>query len=174
MGALECKVLELVNDRRREGACCHDPATGTNSKCYAANPTGMLKPNAMLLAAATKHSEDMRDRDFFSHYNPDFEGPGDRITAAGFQWMSYAENIASGYGTPEAVMDGWMSSTTGHCDNVMSPGSTLLGVGIAVGQKPWGDHIYWTQKFGTWAYWIDADPGMESADLLLAQACGLD
>lgn len=105
-----------------------------------------------LALAAQRHTDDMVARDFFSHYAPDpspfGEDPGDRITAADYNWGAYGENIAAGYRTPRAVMLGWMASE-GHCTNILDPGFTQLGVGDATEAAtiPRGLGT-WTQDFG--------------------------
>jgi uncharacterized protein YkwD len=107
----------------------------------AARGVAPVAPEARLEAAATAHAVDMRVRSFFDHTNPDGASPGDRITAAGYAWSSYGENIAMGYRTPAAVMEGWMKST-GHCQNLLNPRFTELGVGVdATGRE-------WVQNFG--------------------------
>ena len=89
----------------------------------------------------------MGTRDYFSHTSLDGRSPGDRITAAGYDWRTYGENIAAGYGSPGAVVRGWIASP-GHCRNLMSPAFTQLGVGYAdVPGSTYGD--YWVQKFAT-------------------------
>lgn len=46
----------------------------------------------------------------------------------GVEWRAYAENIAAGQATPEAVMRTWMNST-GHRANILDPRFTDIGVG---------------------------------------------
>ncbi|MFL4951842.1 CAP domain-containing protein [Streptomyces sp. MMS24-I31] len=124
--ALVGEIVRLVNAERRSAGC---------------QP---LKPNAVLSKAAQRHSDDMRARHFFSHTNPDGAGPAERITAAGYHWMSYAENIAFGQPDPASVMRTWMNST-GHRDNILNCGLKDIGVGVTSGQGgPW-----WTQDFGS-------------------------
>ena len=70
-----------------------------------------------------------------------------RISAAGFQWSSAGENIATGFLTPRAVVAGWMGST-GHCQNILSPTYSSVGTGVVhhvVGVG--GDGATWTQDF---------------------------
>ena len=93
-------------------------------------------------AVALGHSQDMSDRSFFDHVNPDGMGPGDRIAAAGLSVRGWAENIAMGYPTPEAVTAGWMNSP-GHRANILLTWTTHMGIGVAYG--PGGP--YWTQVF---------------------------
>lgn len=87
----------------------------------------------------------MAKRDYFDHTNPDGKSPFDRMSAAGYQYRSAAENIAAGYRDAEAVVQGWMNSE-GHRKNIMNCGLTEIGVGYATGGK-YG--TYWTQNFGT-------------------------
>lgn len=128
----EERVLELVNQRRAQGADCGSEGSF--------DPTRALVMDPILQCAARLHSVDMAERDFWGHTNPDGEGPFERIEAAGYTggWPQ-GENIAAGYPTPEAVVDGWMKSD-GHCSNIMEPGFTEIGVGVY--------QNYWTQKFG--------------------------
>ncbi len=94
-------------------------------------------------AVALAHSKDMEDRNFFDHVNPDGQDPGDRLAEANVALSAWGENIASGYLTPESVMDGWMNSP-GHRDIILTAGWTHLGVGIT---NPVNPGPYWTQNF---------------------------
>ena len=82
-------------------------------------------------------------RDFFTHTNLDRESAGDRMSQAEYSWMSYGENIAFGYPTPEAIVNAWHQSP-GHCRNLMKASFEEIGVGIFNS----GSGIYWTQNFG--------------------------
>jgi uncharacterized protein YkwD len=72
-----------------------------------------------------------------------------RITAVGFDWSAAAENIATGYPTPLAVVNGWMRSL-GHCQNILSP--MYLDVGTGLSRHPVrgfaSGEATWTQDFG--------------------------
>jgi uncharacterized protein YkwD len=72
-----------------------------------------------------------------------------RISAVGFSWSSVAENIATGYPTPQAVVSAWMAST-GHCQNILSPTYHFVGTGISRhGVPPYGTGpSTWTEDFG--------------------------
>jgi uncharacterized protein YkwD len=108
----------------------------------------VLAQDDQLELAAQRHSEDMLARDYFDHVNPDGEDPGDRVTAAGYEWSAYGENIAAGYSTPRKVMLGWMKSE-GHCHNVLNPSFTELGVGVTALAATLSRSLgTWTQNFG--------------------------
>ncbi len=72
-----------------------------------------------------------------------------RITAVGFDWSAAAENIATGYPTPLAVVNGWIHSL-GHCQNILSP--MYLDVGTGISRHPVrgfaSGAATWTQDFG--------------------------
>jgi uncharacterized protein YkwD len=98
-------------------------------------PTFCLHP--ALQKAARYHSEDMVERDYFSHdtvnRNEDF---AERIE--GFGHISYsalAENIAYGAGfdgSPRSIMRAWIHSD-GHRHNILDPQLRQIGVGVFVG-----------------------------------------
>jgi uncharacterized protein YkwD len=95
--------------------------------------------NDHLQRAARLHSHDMFERDYFSHTNPDGEGPKERMDRAGYEGRTWGENIAGGSSTPEAVMAIWMGSA-GHCANIMRTSFEEIGVGVYERR--------WTLKFG--------------------------
>ena len=113
------------------------------NKERAANGCGALTEDPELEKAAQGHSDDMAARNFFDHTNPDGADPGQRITAAGYKWSTYGENIAQGQQTPQAVMESWMNSP-GHRANILNCSFKNIGVGVHKGSGgPW-----WTQDFG--------------------------
>ena len=128
----ESEVIDLVNAEREACNCDLRP----------------LSYNQELTVAARRHSQDMGDRNFFSHTTPkpdeiEFQ---DRITDAGYNYQTCGENIAAGYATPEAVVDGWMNSD-GHRRNILDPDYCDIGVGYAAVDGSQYYH-YWTQDFG--------------------------
>ena len=130
--ALEEDVIELMNMHRAQGADC-----GSAGTFGATHP---LTIDSALHCAARNHSLDMNVRDFFSHTNPDGDGPGERIRQAGYSPLSWGENIARGQATPENVVNAWMDSD-GHCANIMRPSFTELGIGFYEGN-------FWTAAYG--------------------------
>lgn len=135
--ALEAEVLRLTNRARSRSQNC-----GREGVQPKAAP---LKANSKLTLAARRHAKDMAANSFFSHDSRDGRDAGDRITAAGFRWSWWGENIAAGYGSPRAVVTGWLESD-GHCANLMSRHFTHLGVGLARdADSEYG--TYWVQNF---------------------------
>lgn len=123
-------MLQLVNAVRTAGCTC-----GTTRMPAVAAVTW----NDQLAQAAYNHSKDMFTQDYFSHTSPGGTEPGARITAAGYIWRTYGENIALGYTSEQSVVDGWVASE-GHCKNIMNANFREMGAGREGG--------YWTQEFG--------------------------
>lgn len=104
-----------------------------------------LKWDDTLAELGQKHCDDMINRGFFSHNNPDGETPFDRMKKAGISYWVAGENIAAGQYSPEAVVKSWMNSA-GHMENIMNPDFESLGVAVRKGGS-YG--IYWAQEFAT-------------------------
>ena len=99
-----------------------------------------------LTSAAQTFARRMGVERFFDHVSPKGDDPGDRITAAGYPWRTYGEDIAAGYPTVAAVMAGWLASP-GHCRVIMGAGFTEIGAGYAqVPESPYG--TYWVLDLG--------------------------
>ena len=94
-------------------------------------------------AVARQHSQDMADRGFFDHVDPDGADLEDRLRRAGFTGdPPHGENIAAGASTAAAVVEGWMGSV-GHCENIMRGAFAVGSIGYVEG--PGGP--LWTQVF---------------------------
>ena len=107
---------------------------------------GPLAQSRALTRAALWKAAHMAAYDYLEHDDP---APpvartwDERVTDCGYPHGA-GENIAYGYETPEAVMDGWLTSE-GHRRNIERTSFTAIGVGVAVNDGT----IYWAQVFGT-------------------------
>lgn len=84
--------------------------------------------NWELSRVARYKSQDMKDKNYFSHTSPTYGSPFDMIKSFGISYRTAGENIARGYSTPKAVVDGWMNSP-GHRANILNASFTQIGVG---------------------------------------------
>jgi uncharacterized protein YkwD len=84
-------------------------------------------------SVAQAHADHMVRRDYFSHTNPEGQSPFDRLRAAGVTYTAAAENIAYGYPTAAAVLQGWLNSD-GHRRNLENCEYTHHGVGLNSGK----------------------------------------
>lgn len=96
-----------------------------------------------IAAIARTHSQDMNEREYFSHTNPEGEGPGDRFgdlyprecRAVG-ENIAYIETGFGGYDSAEAIaeriVEGWMNSE-GHRENILRENWDSEGIGVYIG-----------------------------------------
>ena len=109
-----------------------------------------LEVSPTLTASAVWKARHMTYYRYFTHDDP---APPvdrtwrDRIRACGYAADSMGENIALGYETPEAVVEGWITSPD-HAANIDNPAFRATGVGVA--RAPTLDgYLFWVQDFGT-------------------------
>ena len=120
--AFENEVIRLVNKIRQE------------------NGLKSLSANWELFRVARYKSQDMVDNRYFAHNSPVYGTPFQMIKSFGISYRTAGENIAYGYKTPQAVVDGWMNSS-GHRANILNSSYTQIGVGYVANGN------YWTQMF---------------------------
>lgn len=121
---LEQQVTELVNAQRALHGC---------------RP---VRADAKLHTAAQGHADDMAARGYYEHDTPEGVGPDARITAAGYGWSRWGENIDRGPSSASRAVADWMSDAA-HRDNILNCQFTHIGVGVNLGSDgPW-----WTQDF---------------------------
>jgi uncharacterized protein YkwD len=76
--------------------------------------------------------------------NAPYPHPQDRLSAVGYAWQAWAENLAAGQTSAEAVVTGWMQSS-GHRANILSPAFVEMGTGYALDAH---GRPYYVQVFG--------------------------
>lgn len=124
-------MLRLVNSVREKGCRCGDTYYP---------PVPPVVWDDRLEEAAQNHSNDMFQKNYFSHVEADGSNGGVRLQRAGYDWKAYGENVGMGYKTEREVVEGWLKSP-GHCKNIMNKLYKEMGVARA------GN--YWTQDFGS-------------------------
>jgi uncharacterized protein YkwD len=119
-GAID-ETLGLINDARRS-----------------AN-TAALRDDADLRWAARKRAIAIATSQQLDH-----NGWVEAIRASGYRFSVAAENIASGYWSPSAVVQGWLGSS-GHYDNIVSRTYRDTGIGCVIDKN---GKLWWTEEFG--------------------------
>ena len=131
---LEQRIAALINLQRQE------------------NGVNALAIDPGLSKVARDHSQDMVNRGFFSHVNPDGEAPRDRLHLAGYTCSKMSgENIYqnnlysrvtirgnqktydlnSSEQIAETTVSGWMNSP-GHRQNILQKSYSRTGLGAAI------------------------------------------
>lgn len=123
--SFEEEVIRLVNIERNK------------------NGLPALTKNWEASRVARTKSQDMINKNYFSHNSPTYGSPDAMMRNFGLKFSSWAENIAYGQKTAKDVMNSWMNSP-GHRANILSKNVTQIGVGVA---KKYNGTMYWTQMF---------------------------
>lgn len=105
----------------------------------------ILKESSPLNQAAQIQAEQTAQAGVLGHVLPTatYPNPQDRLSAVGYQWQAWGENLAAGQQTPAAAVQGWMQSS-GHRANILSSSFTEIGTGYAVDAS---GRPYYTQVF---------------------------
>ncbi len=107
-----------------------------------ANGLSDLKVSSAVTAVARSHAQDMVNRKFFSHTNPDGKTPSDRLKAAGISYSAVGENIAENTSV-QAAETSFMNSS-GHRANILNSNYTTVGIGVAYDSA---GNVYVVQDF---------------------------
>lgn len=127
------RLLLLINDARAQARSC-----GVTE--YPA--TTPLAWNNVLASAASKHSADMAEHNFFSHTGSNGSSASQRATLEGYNWYTVGENIAAGRENAEQTVNDWLDSP-GHCRNIMN--AAFSEVAVSCVENASSDYQrYWT------------------------------
>ncbi len=133
------EALDAINAARAQPRRCGDqpfPAVGP------------LRWNARAAYAALLEVEWMQSANTFGHEWPNGEHVWHRLEMAGYQWRRADENIAAGFRTLAAVMQGWIDSPP-HCVALMRPDITEVGVAVVPGTSSNTYLSYWAMALAT-------------------------
>lgn len=125
LSAIELEVVRLVNIERQKGGL--QPFSASSE----------------LSNVARKKSEDMANKNYFSHTSPTYGSPFEMMKSFGIKYNTAGENIAKGQLSAQSVVTAWMNSE-GHRANIMNPSFKVIGVGHF---KSSNGTNFWTQMF---------------------------
>lgn len=119
--SLEQQLVDLINAERAKIGC------------------RSLHIDPRLHTAAQQHSQDMAAHRYFDHLDQEGSRGDSRITAAGYQWSRWGENLDRKSRTPGSVLNDWLDGAI-HQENMLDCRFTDAGVGTA----PATDGLLWT------------------------------
>ncbi|MGW6417938.1 sigma-70 family RNA polymerase sigma factor [Streptomyces sp. NPDC055055] len=100
-----------------------------------------LRIDRRLVSAARAYARDMVARGYYGHSSPEGDFADKRITAAGYEWSAWAENLAQGAPDPETVVEDWRDGAM-HEENMLD--CRYRDTGVAAVRGPEG--LIWVQK----------------------------
>lgn len=99
-----------------------------------------LNSSAKLKLAADGKARDMRDRNYFSHIDPDGNYIWPRVETAGYApYAALGENLAIDFFSTDSLIQAWINSPT-HRANLLNEIFQDQGVGLALGNAEAGQH----------------------------------
>ena len=163
--AVACVVLGAARPLHAVvGDCTPGQGWGTLDASFAAEVVSLvnrhrasmslseLSVSPTLGASASWKSLHMAGYGYMQHDDPAppvARTPAERLAACGYPIgsVSWGENVARGWSTPNAVMTAWLGSA-GHRANIEKASFRAIGVGVA---RAANGTLYWTQNFGSLA-----------------------
>lgn len=121
----QSQMVELINEARALESNC-------GGDIFA--PTGEVRWDSRLYAAALAHATEMNNKGFFSHTGQDGSDVAIRVERQDYLWKNVGENIAFDFDDVITVNQGFIDSPT-HC-RVMN-NSAYTEVGVANVGKYW-------------------------------------
>ncbi|MFD5467484.1 sigma-70 family RNA polymerase sigma factor [Kitasatospora sp. NPDC127059] len=109
---LERQLIDLINTARAKNGC------------------QALHIDPKLHSAAQQHAQDMAANHYFDHVDQQGRHADGRITAAGYQWSLWGENLDRNTKSPAQVLNDWMDGAI-HQESMLDCQYTDAGVGIA-------------------------------------------
>lgn len=134
----QAEMTAYVNTARAAGAVCGGVAFP---------PAGGLRWDTQLQNAATAHSEDMANNNFFAHQSATNGSTlRERIPAAGYKYSSAGENLGAGQTSVAQVVAEWVASPS-HCAALMK--ANFVDMGVSCKSNPSTAYgTYWTMELG--------------------------
>lgn len=108
----------------------------------AKNGLPALALNSALSNLGDAYAQDMINRNFFSHYNPEGQSPFDRMKSAGIGYTYAGENLA--INTSVAAAETAFMNSSGHRANILNQNYTQVGLGVRHDAK---GSVYVVQEF---------------------------
>jgi len=125
--SLDRQLEAIINYVRSSSITCNDEEA-------LSGPSAEIYVNEKLKDSAKEHSDDMLNTGNFSHKGSDGSNSYERMQRHGYKGRKYSENIyyehnSAGVDNKAWIrsIEAWISSTTGHCSNLMDPDITDFG-----------------------------------------------
>ncbi|MBU0596815.1 CAP domain-containing protein [Patescibacteria group bacterium] len=114
MAAEQSKIIELTNELR------------------STKGLSTLDENSLLNLSALLKADDMADKQYFSHANPDGKRLAYFLDTAGYNYSIAGENLAMGYSDVNELFQAWLDSPT-HYNNLIDEDYLETGLAIIPG-----------------------------------------
>ncbi|MFA6392282.1 MAG: CAP domain-containing protein [Patescibacteria group bacterium] len=107
-----------------------------------------VKENALLTRAAYQKAQDMLDRNYFNHEDPDGNMPWYWLKNNNYIYSYAGENLAMDFTRAETVHEAWLSSES-HRANIENPNYKEIGIAVVHGKLNGKSTTVLVEFFGT-------------------------
>ena len=91
-----------------------------------------LNSSLLLTQAAQMKAQDMIDRDYFAHNDPEGKRPWQWLDKVGYKYALAGENLAKDFFEVSPLVTAWLNSPS-HAKNILNSYFTEIGIGVATG-----------------------------------------
>jgi uncharacterized protein YkwD len=131
-----------VNTSSTNAAAAEQQAVSLLNADRRANGLPDLQVDSRLTTLAQNYAQDMINRNYFSHTNPEGQSPFDRMKQAGISYSYAGENIAMDQNVQSAEIA--FMNDSDHRANILSANYTTVGIGVAYDKN---GNVYVVQDF---------------------------
>ncbi|HEY1041610.1 MAG TPA: CAP domain-containing protein [Candidatus Paceibacterota bacterium] len=129
-----------------DGTILASVITELTNHTRAQQEAGPVVEDPLLSLAAQAKAEDMAQRGYFSHVDPDGIAPWAWYDAVDYTYRYAGENLAVNFTDSKDIEEAWIASPT-HYANLIKPQYTRTGVGLAEGVYKGNKTTYVVQFF---------------------------
>lgn len=129
------------------------------------NKLGALSVSESGVESARWHAQDMSDKNYFSHTEPDGRTFSER--ALSFGYPAWSENISAGYSDTLMTFCQWKNSSA-HNSNMLRADHKSIGIGKYSGNGTY--KYYWENTFGPEMQDYLTEPLTKDANCILPKA----
>jgi uncharacterized protein YkwD len=94
---------------------------------------GPLRLDGRLTRASDSRMVEMIEGEWWGHESPEGSSPFVWMTAADYDYVAAAENLAAGFDTARLLVQSWMESP-GHRANILNPAYVDCGISVIEGR----------------------------------------
>ena len=122
--------------------------TALTNEDRSAQGASKLVFDKVLAQAAQLKAEDMAERGYFSHIDPDGRSPWFWFDSVNYEYKRAGENLAINFSESIDVEEAWMNSPA-HRENILKSEFTNVGIGVANGTYEGKSTTFVVQFFAT-------------------------
>lgn len=136
------------SNANRDGTILASVITDLTNETRMEHNVRPLAVDPLLMLAAQAKAEDMAEREYFSHVDPNGIKPWAWFNVVDYTYRYAGENLAVNFVDSRDIENAWVASPS-HYANLIKPQYTRIGIGLAEGKYKGNTTTYVVQFFAT-------------------------